>query len=155
MDENTTEFRVPYFVMFKYMLLNSAMFAIPLAVLVFLFPKNKTRFLVILIIAALTIVAAAIATVITTSKPRAYLSPQGITVHDSKGKLQLAKWDEISNPRYRNRLGIKYMFYETPNSKNKSVLPLFLDDMESFRTTVVQLAGADNPLTVSLMEHKD
>ena len=133
----------------------AVVFAIPLVALFFLFARNDIRFFMILITVAITIIAAAIAAVITTSKPREYLSPQGITVHDSKGKLQFAKWDEISNPKYRNRFGIKYMFYEAPNSKNRFVLPLFLDDMEKFRTTVLQFAGPDNPLTVSLMEHTD
>ena len=121
MDENIVEFRVPYFVMFKYMTLNMAIFAMPLAVLFFLFSHNNFQFFTILIIAAVTVVGAAIAAVITTSKPRAYLSSQGITVHDSKGKLQLAKWDEISNPKYRNRFGIKYMIYDCRINFEKSI----------------------------------
>ena len=99
MSETNIEFRVPYFVMFKYMLLNMAMVSVPLAIFITLFLESGFGFFMILAIAIMTVIAAALAAILTTYKPRAYLSPQGITVHDSRGKLEFTRWDEILNSK--------------------------------------------------------
>jgi hypothetical protein len=151
-------FTVSYPSLFAAMLMNMALVMLPLNIVVFgiilwlLTHQIGMVLLLVVVIVVTTPLAAAIAAFIGSFKPRAYLSPQGIRVHDLRGKLFLAEWDSITDVRLRNRLGVKYLIFKAQNHDQEMVLPLFMKNIEAFEDTASHCAGDSNPLVSKLIE---
>jgi len=74
----------------------------------------------------------------------------GLHSFDAWGRYHRVPWSEITTVRPFRLLGLKYLRVFQAGQPRTIWVPLFLSDMNRFRSLVLQHAGSANPLSVAL-----
>lgn len=87
---------------------------------------------------------------IVTARLKFKVSSQGIRTFNTLGRWDLVPWAEIASAVPAKFYFLPYLRLTVDGKKRSFWVPLFLNDMHSFRSAVIELAGTDNPLSQAL-----
>ena len=76
--------------------------------------------------------------------------PNGIKCYNLQGRYKNILWPQIEKAYLFKNHGLPYAFVEAASLSSPITIPLYLENMQDFKNTVITFAGNGNPLSVFL-----